>query len=161
MHLNDALQLNVLYMSEWLCFLNRWYEKEVGCASLELFAVLTSHANPGCCSCTCAAHACTLWSRTVALTCSAAWLKSRSSSRLNLLKTVFLLLLSTAVVPPLTSVPLFLCVPPSPVRLHRSLPLIGSVQAGGLACPAEPNSAACRLRGMYSTAALPSLTLSI
>lgn len=34
-----------------------------------------------------------------------------------------LLLLSTVVVPPLTSVPLFLCAPPSPVRLHRSLPL--------------------------------------
>ena len=72
--------------------------------------------------------------------------------------TSLFLLLSTAVVPLLTSVPLFLCAPPSSVRLHQSLPLTGSDQAGGLACPAEPNSAACRLRGMYSTAALPSLS---
>lgn len=39
----------------------------------------------------------------------------------------------------------------------RPLPLKGNYQAGGLACPAEPNSTACRLRGMYSSAALPLL----
>lgn len=83
--------------------------------------------------------------------------KSKCYNRLKSPFNFLLLLLSTAVVPPLTSVPFFLCAPPFLVRLHRSLPLIGSDQAGGLACPAEPNSAACRLRGMYSTAALPSL----
>lgn len=50
---------------------------------------------------------------------------------------------------PLSPLCLFSC-----VRLPLSCPAapntstIGSVQAGGIACPTEPHSAACRLRGM-------------
>lgn len=59
------------------------------------------------------------------------------------------LLLSTAVaVPPLTSLPLFLRPPPFSCPAAMITSTIGSVQAGRRACPAEPYSAAHRLRGM-------------
>lgn len=89
--------------------------------------------------------------------CSAAWWSPNVPTGWIIFN-FLLLLLSIAVVLPLTSVPPLLCAPPSSVRLLRTLPLIGNIQAGGLACPAEPYSAACRLRGMYSNAALPSLS---
>lgn len=105
---------------------------------------------------TCSSYCTLRWDRTIALICSTAcWNRNVTTGWISFCNdpSARVFYCRGATSHPCASFPVCasLSCPAAPITST-----IGSDQAGGLACPAEPKSSACRLRGMYSTAALPS-----